>query len=270
MSAEPRLGAAGLTYFASFAALLASAIVASSGIAAIVSGSVMATGGGAIAGARVTLASGDQSFFREVRTNGNGQYTIPGVPPGIYALGASALASEYKEVSVSVGMIDLLRDFALGPDVHPGRWTVIGDTNPENLFASNSATLMPDGRIFYCHDTEEPVVFDPSTGAKTFPPASPSQQGCHISTVLHDGKLIFIGGQDSDDFRDAVRTVKTYNPANSGWANLALMYEERWYPGMARLGDGRLLVMGGGQRPNAQPHAHLRDLRPRERPLGSH
>lgn len=231
---------------------LAVSFVPASAIAATISGSVTAAGGGPIAGARVTLANSDVTFFREARSDAGGQYAIPGVPPGLYTLGSSALTFEYREVSVSVGAVDLTRNFTLGPETNPGRWTVIGDTDPENLFATNSATLMPDGRIFYCHDTQEPVVFDPRTGAKTFPPASPSQQGCHISTVLHDGKLIFIGGQDSDNFRDAVRTVKTYNPANSGWANLALMYEERWYPGMARLADGRLLVMGGGQRPNAQ------------------
>lgn len=227
-------------------------LLGSPAIAATVGGSVTESGGAALANARVTLATANFSFFREARTNGTGQYAIPGVPSGLYTLGASALGFEYEETVVTVGTPDLVRDFALGPDVHPGRWTVIGDTNPENLFASNSATLMPDGRIFYCHDTEEPVIFNPRTGAKTFPPSSPSQQGCHVATVLHDGKLIFIGGQDTDDFRDAVRTVKTYNPANSGWANLALMYEERWYPGLARLADGRLLVMGGGQRPNAQ------------------
>lgn len=151
-------------------------------------GSVTAIGGTAIAGARITLATGDLSFFREVRSNGAGQYMVAGVPPGLYTLGASALSFEYEGIAVSVGMVDLIRDFTLGPEAHPGRWTVIGDTNPENLFATNSATLMPDGRIFYCHDTEEPVVFDPRTGTKTFPPASPSQQGCHISTTLHDGK----------------------------------------------------------------------------------
>ena len=232
--------------------LLLAAVLPRPAAAATLAGVVTQEVGGPIAGARVTVATPDVTFFRDTRTDGVGQYAIPGVPPGLYTLAASALGFEYEETAVTVGTLDVMRDFTLGPEVHPGRWTVIGDTNPENLYATNSATLMPDGRIFYCHDTEEPVVFDPRTGAKTFPPASPSQQGCHISTVLHDGKLIFIGGQDSDDFRDAVRTVKTYNPANSGWANLALMYEERWYPGMARLGDGRLLVMGGGQRPNAQ------------------
>src|SRR5262249_12472839 len=113
-------------------------------------------------------------------------------------------------------------------------------------------TLLPDGRIFYCHDTQEPVIFDPRTGQKNYPSASPSEQGCHVTTILAgDGRLIFFGGQNTGDFRDAVKTVKTYDPENGSWRVLSDMNEERWYPGLARLADGRLLLMGGGQRPDA-------------------
>jgi hypothetical protein len=31
----------------------------------------------------------------------------------------------------------------------------------------DSGSLLPDGRILYCHDTLEPVIFDPVTGAKS-------------------------------------------------------------------------------------------------------
>ena len=111
---------------------------------------------------------------------------------------------------------------------------------------------MPDGRIFYCHDTIDPLIFDPVTGAKFFPPASPSMQGCHITTLLADGSLIFVGGQDTGDFRDAVRTVKSYDYRTNSWTVLPSMIEERWYSGLVRLADGKLMAMGGGQRPNAQ------------------
>ncbi len=220
--------------------------------AAQVRGFVRTPQGSPLAGARLTLVNGDASIVREARSSSGGDYRFDGVPAGTWTVGASRITRAYVEVVLAVAASDVVRDFALGPDVHPGRWTIIGDTNPENLYASNSGSLLPDGRIFYCHDTEEPVIFDPTTGAKTFPPSSPSQQGCHIPTLLADGRLMFIGGQNTGDFRDAVKTAKTYNFTNNGWALLPDMYEERWYPGLARLADGRLLLMGGGQRPNAQ------------------
>lgn len=188
----------------------------------------------------------------ERRTDGAGAFAFDAVPPGPWTLGASKRSYAYAETVLTLGGVDIDHDFTLGPDDHPGRWSVIGTTDPENFYATNSGSLLADGQLLYCHNTIDPVIFNPITGTKSFPATSPSQQGCHITTLLEDGRLIFIGGQGSDDFRDAVRTVKTYNPGTGGWLVLPNLIEERWYPGLARLADGRLLVMGGGQRPNAQ------------------
>ncbi len=231
--------------------LLVLAGLSSRAHSATISGNVRNSTSG-LSGARVTLATPNLSFFRETRSDASGGFAFTAVPSGDYLLAASAVGYEYRETPLSVSAADLSHDFLLGPDTQPGRWTIIGNTNPEDLFASNSASLLPDGRIFFCHDTEEPVLFDPVTGTKTFPPRSPSQQGCHIPTVLADGRLAFFGGQGSDDFRDAVRTAKAFDPATMTWEVLPSMFEERWYPGLARLSDGRPLLMGGGQRPNAQ------------------
>lgn len=220
--------------------------------AATVSGTVRRTDSSPIPGARVTLFTPDLSSFRESRTAPDGSYAFGGTPAGNYRVGAAALDFEYREGAVDVAGADVSADFVLGPDVHPGRWSEIGNTDPEALFASNSAVLLPDGTIMFCHDTLEPVVFDPRNGAKRFPPQSPSQQGCTIQTLLEDGRVIFVGGQGSDDFRDAVRTVKAYSVSRNAWDVLPSLGEPRWYPGMTPLSDGRLLVMGGGQPPDAR------------------
>jgi hypothetical protein len=65
-----------------------------------------------------------------------------------------------------------------------------------------------------------------------------------------------VGGQDGDDpgsFTDAIPWVKTYDPVGDSWTWLPDMQHKagRWYPGMARLADGSLLVMGGGTAPRA-------------------
>ena len=227
-------------------------LTASNALAAAVRGAVQGWNSPALAGARVTLANADTSVVLEARSATDGTYRFEGVSTGSWRIGASHLGYAYQEALQVVGAVEVVQDFSLGPDVHPGRWTTIGNTDPENLYATNSASLLPDGRIFYCHDTLEPVLFNPVSGAKSFPASSPSQQGCHISTLLPDGRLVFIGGQDSGDFRDAVKTVKAFDAVAGTWQVLPDLIEERWYPGLARLGDGRLLVMGGGQRPNAQ------------------
>ncbi|MCZ6690639.1 MAG: DUF1929 domain-containing protein [Planctomycetota bacterium] len=216
-----------------------------------------------IPGARVTLFDAAVTVFEEVRTDSQGRYKIDGMPAGNYSLGASARGYEYQEFQITYGRKRMSQDFALGPDVHPGRWTVIGDTSPEYLGASNSGTLLSDGRILFCHDTRDPVIFDPVTGMKTLPSMSPSEQGCHMTTLLEDDRLIFVGGQDGP-FTNAVATVKIYDPVGDMWTVLPDMGSPRWYPTLVRLADGRLLACGGGTPPAAARTDTCEILDPRD------
>ena len=231
--------------------VLAFLLAAASAPAATLRGTIVGWDVPVLAGARVTIVNPDTSIVLEARSESNGKYRFEGVPAGPWVVGASRPGYAYRETLRVVGTGQVIEDFVLGPDDHPGRWTTIGNTDPENLYATNSGSLLPDGRIFLCHNTLDPVLFDPVTGVKTFPAGSSSMQGCHVSSLLQDGRLIFIGGQDSHDLRDATRMVKAFDPTTETWEELPLLNEERWYPGLARLGDGRLLAMGGGQRPEA-------------------
>lgn len=137
--------------------------------AAVIRGAVQGWDGPALAGARATLANADTSVVLEARSAADGGYRFEGISTGSWHIGASHLGYAYRETLQVVGAVEVVQDFSLGPDVHPGRWTTIGNTDPENLYATNSASLLPDGRIFYCHDTLEPALFNPTNGAKSFP-----------------------------------------------------------------------------------------------------
>jgi hypothetical protein len=207
-----------------------------------------------IAGARVTVHTADLSVFEETRSAADGSYSFGSLVLGPYAAGASAPGRDYVEVPIVLVDDPLEQDFSLGLEQHQGRWSVVGSTEPEYFAGTPSATLMPDGRVIYCHNTLDPVVFDPATGETTPAAASPSSQGCHMQTVLSDGRILFAGGQDPDDpgsFVNAVRTVKTYDPVLDEWTVLPELNEQRWYPTLIRLADERLLACGGGQRPDA-------------------
>lgn len=213
------------------------------------SGLVRRSQGGPLSGARVTLTSADGRVVRETRSDAAGRYRFADVPRGNATLGASAPGLEYVEASgASAGL-----DFLLAAESEAGRWRIIGDTEPEAFGGTNSGVLMPDGRVIYCHDTEEPVIFDPRDGNKAFPPRSPSVQGCHMVTHLPDGRVLYVGGGTVDDARNfngfAVNTVKAYDPASNSWEVFPSLSEKRWYPGLTRLADGRFLVFGGGGQP---------------------
>ena len=227
--------------------------------AATVSGVVRRAGGpqDPVASARVTLFEPALVSFWEARTDAAGRYSFANIPPATYRLGACAWDLEYVEVEAAVGPATFEFDFFLGPETEPGRWEIIGNTLPEFFDATDIAVLTPQGKVFYCHDTMDPILFDPVTRQKTFPSGSGSEQGCMNATVLRDGRVILVGGQNPADpgsFRNAVPWVKTYDPLADSWQRLDDMQHAagRWYPGLARLADGSLLVMGGGTRPSAQ------------------
>ena len=209
-----------------------------------------------VSNARVTIFDPSLSYFGETRTDSLGSYSLLNVPSGTYQIGCAALGREYVEQAITVASGTLQRDFLVGPETQPGAWAIIGDTSPEVLDATDIATLLPDGRIFYCHDTEDPILFDPVTGAKAFPSGSGLPSGCMNGSLLSDGTVIFAGGQNGDqpgDFVNAVPWVKNFTPVSDTWQRLADLQHApgRWYPGMTRLSDGSLLVMGGGQCCNA-------------------
>ena len=206
--------------------------------------------------ARVTLFDTSLTFFREQRTDSRGAYSFNNVPKGSYQLGVAALRFEYAEDSVVVNAGGLQRDFFLGSETEPGYWEDIGNTLPEFLDATDIALLMTDGRILYCHDTTDPIIFNPVTGDKSFPPSSGTPQGCMNGSLLSDGRIILVGGQDGSspgNFRNAVRWVKAFDATRNTWTQLPELQHPvgRWYTGMARLADGSLLALGGGTRPNA-------------------
>lgn len=205
-----------------------------------------------IANVRVTIFDASLTLFKETRTDAAGAYSLANVPSGTFQIGCAALRFEYVQQSVTIDAGNLQRNFSVGPETHPGAWNIIGNTTPEVLDATDIAVLLPSGQIFYCHDTEDPILFDPVTGTKSFPSGSNLESGCMNGSLLPDGNVIFVGGQDGDqpgDFVLAVPWVKRFTWATDTWQQLADLQHElgRWYPGMTRLADGSFLVMGGGQ-----------------------
>ena len=211
-----------------------------------IAGRVQNFSSSAVAGARVTLFTSDLRFFEEERTDSSGQFVFNYVAQGTYRLGVAALRYEYQErtLSVSSQSMDLL--FTLQPETNGGRWTVIGATTPELLDGSGSGTLLPSGDIFFCHDSRDPIAFEPLMRSRWYPPDSGSAQGCHMVTLNTDGGLMLFGGSDTGNPQDTVlKTVKTYWRNTNAWMRNADMFTARWYAGVVRLPDERLLVLGG-------------------------
>ena len=220
------------------------AVLSGAAAAQDVSGQVTDAGGGPVAGARVTLFTGNLSIFQETRSDASGAYQIAGIPAGSYQLGVAAPGYGYQEAAVTVTG-SLSRSFTLGPETEPGRWDILGNT-PDSFGGTNCGILLPDGRAFYCHDTIDPLIIDPVTGQFSFPPASGKLQGCFMPAVLIDGRVIFVSGTNTPVYGPGTTDVKTFDPLTSQWLTLPSLNDGRWYPTLTQLPDGDLLAIGGG------------------------
>jgi len=168
------------------------------------------------------LFTKDLRFFREQRSDAQGSFQFNYIGEGTYQLGVASLGYDYQERTLTVSNVPVISGFALLTETNGGRWTIVGNTDPELLGGSGSGSLLPSGEVFFCHDTEEPIVFDPVSAVKWYPPDSGTAQGCHIVTVNTSGSLFFaggsMGGNPLDPFRQAAsyvdRILKGEKPGN--------------------------------------------------------
>ncbi|MEO8590711.1 MAG: galactose oxidase-like domain-containing protein [Flavobacteriales bacterium] len=218
-----------------------------------VSGTVTSPLSAPLATVRVTLYNSDTSYFAEERTNGSGFFTFPSVPAGIYELNASRADLAYARVAITTNGIDPLQeDLTLEVDTVMGRWDVLVNS-PEPLGGTNLCTLLPDGRLFYCHNTTDPFLFDPATNQPLLIPGAGAVQGCVGLAMRTDSAIVFIGGADQDVYGPGTKFVKTWNSANGSWTAMVPVLDDfRWYPSTTTLPDGRVLTVGGGNENNPE------------------
>ena len=218
-----------------------------SAIAVPVSGTVVdGLAGQGVTNARVTLFSADLQYFRETRTQSDGTFEFEYVGSGSYSLGVAALNYNYQERSIAVSAAVVTNLFTLTRETNGGRWTIVGNTEPHLLDGSGSGTLLPSGEIFFCHDSEDPIMFEPVTGAKWYPTTSGMPQGCHMVSLNTDGGMFLVGGSMGGNPQDpVVALAKSYYRTANQWITNGNMFVGRWYPGLVRLANEQLLILGG-------------------------
>jgi hypothetical protein len=192
--------------------------------------------------ARVTIFNADTTFFAEARTDSNGQFRFAQTP-AVFTTGVSAPGMGYvtKRSTDQLKIIEVV----LPTETEVGRWDILTKAG-ERFGGTNLAALLPDGRIMYCHDTKDPIIYDPTRNSVFRPDTSPRIQGCVAPCLLQDGRLMFIGGADKEVYGPGTTQVKTYDPATNKWAFQPDVLDACWYPTLVQLPQGQLLITGGG------------------------
>lgn len=94
-------------------------------------------------------------------------------------------------------------------------------------------------------------LFDPETGSFEETGELAAARWKHAAVKLSDGRVLVIGGSDARDRDGKIRMIEVYDPANGAFSIVGETLEARYkIEGSAlRLGDGRVLVAGGGSWP---------------------
>jgi|OM-RGC.v1.000732619 hypothetical protein len=206
---------------------------------------VVSEGSTVVSNARVTLFNEDLSIFFETRTDETGNYEFNEIPEGNYTIGVTALERDYQTTLLSIDSNQAAINFSLGPETHVGRWEVVMES-PEPLGGTDLGILLPNGKVFYCHNSKDPFLFDPVTNDTAFIFGDDEVLGCVAPALLPNGDLIFLGGTDQEIYGPGTKIVKTFDAESETWENRPDLSDFRWYPTLVQLVDGKLLLTGGG------------------------
>ena len=120
------------------------------------------------------------------------------------------------------------------------------DFTPPHTPASDEAINYAEAYVFD-PATNTSVRRDPPTDPRT---GKPFNIWCAGQTLLPDGRVVVAGGNltyyssASPKYR-GLDVVLTFNPFNETWTYQGRMRDGRWYPTLAELPDGRVIIVAG-------------------------
>ena len=138
----------------------------------------------------------------------------------------------------------------------------------------HTATLLADGRVLVAgglenadssHPLSSAELYDPATGEFSPTGSMSIPRSWHTATLLQDGRVLIVGGYDSDDFTgtgeapapaqsvpavtpgppDPRRIAELYDPKTGTFSRTGSMAVDRYGHTATLLNDGRVLIAGG-------------------------
>ena len=134
-----------------------------------------------------------------------------------------------------------------------GSWHPVGETAAEHN--GHSATLLYDGTVLVvggqAFNSATPggvEIFNPAQGTWTTAAPTAVARSRHAAIRLDDGRVLVIGGNRlaPDQPSLPVASAELFDPVAGSWSPAASMASARLQPTATLLGDGRVLVAGGG------------------------
>jgi len=144
-------------------------------------------------------------------------------------------------------------------DPHTGRWSRTGSMDTPRY--GHTATLLPNGNaliiggcnssqyVYGCSQSLATAeLYDSHTGAWTATSSMTTPRASHTATLLSTGQVLVAGGYTACCYNSAPAntSAELYDPSTGTWTATASLHNGRYAHGAVLLGDGRVLVAGGG------------------------
>lgn len=119
--------------------------------------------------------------------------------------------------------------------------------------AQHTATLLPNGRVLLIGGARQTPVapavelYDPAANTSTVAATPTLELNLGSATLLSSGSVLFVtGSQSTSDASRTFATAALYDPGTNSWTNAGTL--STWHDGhtATRLGNGTVLVVGGG------------------------
>ncbi len=121
-----------------------------------------------------------------------------------------------------------------------GAWSAVMDWG---LQAKHMAAL-PTGKVLVWSTGSNASVWNPTTGAFAAAPALFGDLHCAGQSMLADGRVIVIGGQNVSP-HNGTSVTSLFDPVSGAWTQGPDMTSLRWYATSTTLADGRVLATSG-------------------------
>lgn len=119
---------------------------------------------------------------------------------------------------------------------------------------AHSATLLPNGKVLVAGGEEvneagfsvllsSAELYDPARGVFERTGAMVTGRELHTATLLRDGKVLVVGGEDAKGY--ALASAETYDPAIGAFIPTGSLNIARYGHTATLLPDGRVLIAGG-------------------------
>jgi len=157
---------------------------------------------------------------------------------------SSATSLQARNLASAVLFDPRSEQFTATGDLGTARGGIIVAPLPNGQVLVAGGTYVTD--IGTMRSVETAELYDPISGL--FRPTGPlnDARSGSMAAALPDGRIVIAGGtKDSDQGTGSVDSIETYSPGNGTFTRVGVIGTDRFGPAVARLPDGRLLIIGG-------------------------